>query len=423
MGKKKGKSKKGSKKGSKKKAGATSDEAPPASERFVEHQLEARTAACGRLRDQRDELHDENAELRVQIAALVDEGRGVMERIRQLDGKAKEAVDAEAATCLSKVEVAQAALTEAEATNKTDVAELKKRAAQLEVDCSERAEYHQGLENHRRVLCAQWDQRLAALKERKAAAIASFDADVAHLEKQFKSTRARFDSLLSSKIEHAKAAASDAAITIQPVPDRLAYQDHGWLSYELEEQRSEYARLTRACAQLEEANVKLRKTVLGEEGERRVPPSRLGLRVRPISRQKSAPPALRMGRARTADPQFVTAAANLKIFSNLALKGGGRSIVAGHTARSASASSNGTATGNPRRSRTAGGAVRVTHSAFGAGGAARSGNGGGIGRQRPATEHARRRSLPTIGGTGARRRSPSRPTTDQSPRKPLPMAV
>jgi hypothetical protein len=162
-------------------------------------------------------------------------------------------------------------LVEAEETNKKEVADLKLKAAALEHECSERAEYvkcpspplpvssllsttldlrnetrrllltryFEGLQNHRRVLCGQWEIRLLALKNKREAAVATFNADVAHLEKQFEQTRSRFDNVLTTKIEHAKAAASDAAITIQPVPDRLAYQDHGWLSFELEEQRQE----------------------------------------------------------------------------------------------------------------------------------------------------------------------------------------
>jgi hypothetical protein len=44
---------------------------------------------------------------------------------------------------------------------------------------------------------------------------------------------------MSLQVDNTKTAASDVAVAIQPVPDRIAYQDHGWLSYELEQQRIE----------------------------------------------------------------------------------------------------------------------------------------------------------------------------------------
>eukprot|EP00035_Acanthoeca_spectabilis_P022687 m.445219 g.445219 ORF g.445219 m.445219 type:complete len:407 (+) comp19197_c0_seq1:275-1495(+) len=406
MGKRKSGKKGSGKKAGGKKAAATDDEPPPSAERFMEYQLDARTAVCKSLRDNRDDLFLENEELKKEIENLEKEGRKVMEQIREMETQTREAVAAESVACSTRVENARQALEDAEEGNRNEVAALKKRAAELEIECSERAEYAEGLQNHRRVLCAQWDNRLIQLKEKKELAIATFNADVKHLEKQFEQTRSRFDDILTTKIENAKAAASEAAITIQPVPDRLAYQDHGWLSYELEEQQQEYIRLSKLCSELEEANIELRRTVLGES-EQRISPSRIGLRVRPASRQQSAPPVLRGQRSKPTDPEFVTAAANLKLFSHLALSGSAKNLMLPSSHRV------------PDRRRTQSSPwvvpLRDTQSAVGPRPNRRRSGGGRP--QRPLTEQSGRpqRTLPNI--------SPVRPSTVSSQRKLQTLAV
>eukprot|EP00038_Savillea_parva_P005228 m.150058 g.150058 ORF g.150058 m.150058 type:complete len:632 (-) comp11679_c2_seq2:1760-3655(-) len=330
MGKKKsGKKGSGKKKsGKKSKTAAVDGEAPPPTERFVEHQIESRNAAWKRLRNTRDELLAENETLEQEISTKAVEGRKLMERIRNIEAQATINLEKETREAADRLTKAKESLVLTEEENEREVAALKERAAALEAECSERAEYAEGLQNHRRVLCAQWETRLHALKDKRQAAIDTFNADVLHLQRQFDSTRTRFDNVLSAKIEHTKAAASDAAIIIQPVPDRLAYQDHSWLSYELEEQRQEYLRLSKACADLEAANSKLRIEIFGTDCERSSP-TRLGIRnPRPVSRLKSAPPRLLgMTRAKTADPQFINAASSLKLFSQLAISGNARQFL------------------------------------------------------------------------------------------------
>jgi hypothetical protein len=114
-----------------------------------------------------------------------------------------------------------------------------------------------------------------------------------------------------------------------------------------------------------------------------------GLRVRPASRQHSAPPVLRAARTRVpSDPQFVTAAANLKLFSHLALSGEARNMVHAHTPRAQS----------PRRTHSTPTAafIRDTQSAMGSRPRLHRQSSGSF-RPRPATEQSTR-TLPKIRG-------------------------
>lgn len=92
-----------------------------------------------------------------------------------------------------------------------------------------------------------------------------FDVNKSTLQRQFKTLRLHFEENLELKLGSTKQSASNTALSIQPVLDRIAYQDHSWLRHEITEQAAESERLQVACDQLQAENERLQAAVFGED--------------------------------------------------------------------------------------------------------------------------------------------------------------
>lgn len=269
MGKKKGSKKGSKKKGGKKKGGKKSavEQEPEetAPERFIKHQLEARAATIKDLREQRDELLEENADLQAGKARMLRKNDGAMDTIRDLQLAAERNLQAKSDELAEQMEEALKASQKAELENSAEIAELREKLLEVETDLAERAAHQELLEHHKHVLGSQWDSKINDLQEAVKILEDYFDENKSTLQRQFKTLKLHFEDNLELKLGSTKQSASNTALSIQPVLDRIAYQDNSWLRHEIQEQTAESERLQVACDQLQVENERLQAEVFGED--------------------------------------------------------------------------------------------------------------------------------------------------------------
>lgn len=117
---------------------------------------------------------------------------------------------------------------------------------------ADRVAHLKGLQHYERVLRAAWDGKIAQLRRARKLEQDNYEASAADLERQFAHLRVHFDKTLDANIEAAKHEASEAAISCQPVADRIKYQDNGWLHQEFDKHDAEHHRLRQSCEALQQ---------------------------------------------------------------------------------------------------------------------------------------------------------------------------
>eukprot|EP00041_Stephanoeca_diplocostata_P018034 m.374257 g.374257 ORF g.374257 m.374257 type:complete len:449 (+) comp20899_c0_seq10:273-1619(+) len=266
MGKKKGSKKKGSKKkakgSGKKKASVTDDTILPAPERIMQYQLEARVELMKESRKQRDELLVDCKDLREEISEIHTNKQDIIDQIRVHADNIGSAIEKTTNDCYAKVVAAKQGLEDCITENTAETKKLNDQLSQAEEILADRVTYLKGLQHYDRVLRAAWDKKILQLRRARKQEQDDYAASANDLEQQFAHLRVHFGKSLDANIESAKYQASEAAISCQPVADKIKYQDNGWLHQEFEKHEAEHNRLLRSCELLKQAHDTLSAKVM-----------------------------------------------------------------------------------------------------------------------------------------------------------------
>eukprot|EP00040_Diaphanoeca_grandis_P024752 m.136443 g.136443 ORF g.136443 m.136443 type:complete len:437 (-) comp29852_c0_seq2:250-1560(-) len=294
MGKKKGSKKKGSKKksGTKKKTAPLGDPLPSAPERFIQHQLEARAENVQEIHEQRDSYLDETEDVIQQQEDLELASARALGRIREQDTGSERRISTKEEENKISLDGARNEKADSVVKDAAEIDALKRKLVELDKNLSHKIDEQELLKHHQHVLGDQWDAKINELKESLAEIETTFIDNQSSLEKQFKTLKIHFGESLELKLLSTKEAATNAALRVQPVVDKIAYKDNGWLRHELQEQQRESDRVRDSLQHLALENQKLMRELFGDgELQKYSPDKSLGRygRRRTLRSVRSAP--------------------------------------------------------------------------------------------------------------------------------------
>ena len=233
-------------------------------ERFVRFEVESRVDQCTELRLERDDILRENARLR----NLHDERKAKLaEVVRRFSDKftaSQSRVQAHSVSLAASFDRARGDMQIALEGLQREVSTLQRELDEINLDIFNTRRLVEACERDRDAMIANQGEpgRLRDLIDAKEERFADEEADQQAMVKR---AQAKFSSALGLREEETRTKASTFALDRISSQGKQLYSDNVWLQNELSTHAAENERLTRVCAELEEASIELNSRVSDQE--------------------------------------------------------------------------------------------------------------------------------------------------------------